>query len=629
MEQVLYEDERWPMPIGMVQKIMQDESCITLPSLKPLPKKPPPLFYVSLKDMDNGKEYMHPELLDTLQDYQLHFLDCPLLKNVDLTRETEPFPMLPLPIEEGMGPVSMATFTMRCGKTFKVTAVPGTNLGNVVIYVNSPPLPADQAACNLLYPTSMARRACLRHFAMLGIAHGSGIPVQHVVPATQAADQEAMIDAMQMHGKGAVQCSGQRYDILSGVCQMYELEHTAVTLSLPLVLKHLHFLQFNLDQETTFTYHVMAPTKFAYMVRIPNLGGWEIYYQVNMSAPLKAMEFAYAESRKAANPSNRMRIPSDENSEAFISSLFRGMDLPHSTIVDHEKSILLSQDLMKRINLQLRVLSLDLAGKVVSAQPKEWLPEIFYIKMQEKGMEFLKKDILDKTVQMAERLSIQTSRPLLQYLLLQCSLEPIPLSMPRAVLPIGFVLHTMLQAFMGCVGDVYDFCKPENKQVEKVSNFITLLKTTKQKSFASVDQKFLPIILKSCMECPPMSWWERTQNSLLITNWDSTEVTPSVYICTTFLYHTQKFSSYFPAGLFPQLQPKQWGALVSEACRTKDELHKAKETCNALCTLNPSRFRKADPSEEKSQRRYEYCLAVAYLMLRGTALGDMQALQAM
>ena len=655
----MYEEEKRTLPVKLVQEIMQDEICAVLPALKEVQEPKISLFYIALRDMDTQQEYMYPEPLDTLVNYQVYFLSCNLMKNIDFTRETEPFPLLRPPGKNGMGPVTLETFRLpSCNKIFQITVVsaPATQDGNITIFVKSPPLPITYAHFTALYPSSMERRACLRHYAMLGLALASNMGSRKggglsTVPPMTAHMTELLQDAVLQHGDSAVQSKGLHYDILSGVCKMYDVQCTAASSSLPLVLKYLSFLQFNLEEDASFTYHIMAPNKFSYMVHIPDLGGWEIYYQLNMCTSLEALEYAFAESK---TPSvDRLRIPQDEKStELFISDLFRKrLSLDPFRF---EKSALLSQGMLEKIFKQRKLLQDKQSGNNntnVGLHPADWDPDTFYDMMQIKGMDFLQRDILNKGEVYATFYSVQKARPLLQGMLSFFAARrrtssvhsaiPFP-AVNTANLPdVETILQIALDCFIGCVGDVWDHIPVPNEaqQPEKKAELILqMLSKQKKDSYLSIQNAYIPIILRACMECPPISWWERTLNHLQITDStaDKLPVPPSTLICTTFLFHTSKFASYFPSPFFLTHHDSQedqgwWEHLVEEASISKPELSVAKEAYLSLCVETKDRYKHPIFTQEENaqSRRLDYCYAIAYLMLVGNAQERIKAIKIM
>jgi hypothetical protein len=187
----------------------------------------------------------------------------------------------------------------------------------------------------------------------------------------------------------------------------------------------------------------------------------------------------------------------------------------------------------------------------------------------------------------------------------------------------------MLEAFVGCVYDAYDAFTAALRGSRKVQQFLDLLRVQKNQAYATVDRVYLPIILKSCMEVPPIVWWKRVAERMTIHNNDPT-VEPNAprgtFLITTFLFHTAKFPSFFPSALFPAINAN-WDALVEEAALTHQGLYQFKSKYDAVMANDPNRYRGIYGDDEKALRREEYCSAVAYLMLLGNAAARLQAIQ--
>ena len=616
----MYQEERWALPAKAVQQIMQNETCTVLPPLfTPCLKKQ---FYVVLKDVDTQQEYMHPDPVKTLDSYQLHFFDCYLLKTVDLTKETDTFPPLHIPGENGMGPVTLETFHLKnSGRTFSVSAFAAPEaLNDITIFVKSPDLPLKYENFQALYTTSIERRACLRHFAMLGLATAYNMQITPMqAPSIPPEMQEMAKDAALQHGDDAVQNSkGVYHNVLSGVCPMHQLERTAASVSLPVVIQNLFFLQFNLD-DTPVRYHILAPNKFAYMVHVPNLGGWEIYYQVNMNAPLQALQYAFLGSLEDSILNSRSAQRFDKT-EAFVSSLFAAMSLRAQ-----EKSELISKMMISKILDQKQKLADALKAKPTAmSEPKDWAADVFYDKMLIKGMEFLQKDILNQTKIYQNYTSMQDARPLLQYLLTfyenrglvyaQPNGQPPVLSQPFSVVKI---LKIALQACMGCLEDVWKEFASGADIPAKVKGFLDILQQNPDAPSPFIQTEIIPIVIRACMQCPSTNWYEHASHLLGNPQGLPKTSSVSVQLARTFLHNSENFESFFPYDLFfdPALKikdkKKMWIERVKQACMEDQTLAQAKQLYVALQTLQADRY---DPADEK-KREMDYCMAVGYSML--------------
>ena len=629
----LYQEENWSLPVRVVQQIMQDETSMVLPPLDAADEPASTAYWIAIADMDTQQEYIHPEPLKSLANYQIYFLNsCDLMKNIDFANEMggELFPPLKPPGKNGMGPVTMELIRLpSCGKLFKVTVVAAPKNGNLTLYVKSPPLPTTYPDYTALCTTSMQRRACLRHYAMLGLARGSQMHIHHTQQEEPAQDKKEMSkmiqDAILRHGDAAVQNKGMHCDIISGVCTMHELERTAASVSLPLVLKYLCFLQFNLEEDAPFSYHIMAPNKCSYMVHIPNVGGWEVYYQVNMNASLEALEFAFAESQSPGT--DRLQLSQkNEKSEAFVSRLFQNLSLQ-----PYEKSVLLSKNIFAKIMNQKNQIEQKYAADVVHADPSVWDANTFYDMMQLKGMDFLQQDILSRGQVYDTYSSVQKAKPLLRYLsaFFQGNVKKEDhISMPRET-----ILHIALDAFMGAVGDTWDNIKAKKTKTE---SFLQLLANDKKDAYLSVDTAYLPFMIKACLDCPSVVWWQRLVQHVQANNNNDPAsgdggTRPSTLLCTTFLFHSSKFSSFFPRALLTT--EGNWEQAIDQACMANEELNNAKNAYITLCNADKKGGRYKNqlltPEENDERKRFDYCSAIAYLMLLGNAEDKLKAMKAL
>ena len=92
----MYEEESRTLPAQFVQQIMQDDSCVAVPLMNSITGTGK-LYYIAIRDMQTQQEYMHPTPLSSLDNYQIHFLNCPLLRAYDMSTEIKSFPSLKSP----------------------------------------------------------------------------------------------------------------------------------------------------------------------------------------------------------------------------------------------------------------------------------------------------------------------------------------------------------------------------------------------------------------------------------------------------------------------------------------------------------------------------------------------------
>lgn len=663
----MYDEESWKMPITIVQKIMQHESCVAIPMMQPVTTQK--LYYVAIRDMDTQQEYMHPDPIASLDNYQVHFLNCPLLRACDMSVEIKAFPLLKNPGEMGMGPVSMELVKFKSGKLLKITAVASPGEDNITVFMESPPLPMNESQYHQMYPTSMDKRFCLMRYSMLSLAEDVGMDLEphDAKDISVGLSTEERKDIELQHGKDVLAGNGVRTYVLSGSCSMYEREPTAATVSLPMVLKYLYFLQFNLDRsDTDLTYHIMAPNKFVYMVHLPNVAGWKIYYQVNMNASYEALQYAFAESQSLADITRMMRHQT--TSDSIVSNMLGRMTLNMMTL----KSSLVLDKLLRSLGVSKQTLQ-DSSSQ--ENQPpgggrkgkKREKVEAFQSEMRMEGLKLLEKDILQLQAEYRTLNAMQEARPLLQYLISffttlglnrtnhQAAL--LQVSVP-AMMTTHQILAISLEAFQGCVEAVWDDCKkPDDQQddVAHVQEFLEILRTRAKDCFAFMNADYIPIILNGCMRCPPKAWWEIIANNCSVHDpLPAPPVNINACLCSTLLYASHMYATYFPSSLFwdpkesmskKKVQEK-WEEVLSNALLPNSAVLIAKNCFTKLCTFDKDRFVVDHPeivvvdgaaspdvklkiSEMKQKRKKDYCMAISYLMLRGNAEADIANLKIM
>jgi hypothetical protein len=626
-----FQEESWALPSPVVQEIMQDETCVALPPLKPLTAPASPQYMVSLRNLHSQQEYTHPKPITSLQHYNLYFINCYLLADVNLLAEQTPFPILTPPGANGAGPVTVALMQLQ-GRDFRVTVVQAPPPdANLALMARSPPLPSGLQQFHDSCLTSPERKACLRHFAASALARGLGLSVERrnagpggAVPPDDSELADLMLSAQLVHGAGAQQALGARYDIVSGGCVMHELERSAASVSLPLVLRYLYFLQFSLqDEQEAVSYHILAPTKTSYMVHIRGLGGWEAYYLVNMHATWEACQAAFLTSRKK----EAQLVPAVgqfHSPEAFVTSLLQRMHVMGSTA---DRTELLRDTFMVHIMTQLQALQAVL--EALPAAETE-TPEVFYAKMQQRGLQAVQRELLDKKSVYSNYVDMERARPLLGYLTLHAkslsgrgrSQPPVP--PPSTTLSVDRILAIALEAFTYCVMDVW-YKQGNQSSTQQAVEFMKLLNATRR-AYVTIDHDLLPILMQTCAASPCSGWWEHTLKHLTPRG-DAKHIKAaggclSLLLCNTLLYHAEHFTSLFPERLFPADVAKDlpsWAGLIDEVCEShpKQNLGVAKANYERLCGADSNCFNAYKFTQQRIQRRFHYCRAVALGMLYG------------
>jgi hypothetical protein len=291
----LFAEETHTLSGQWIREVMEDDLCMGLPRLKAVDDTFQRRYFVSLKSLDTQEEYMHPRPLNTLTGYQNYLLNCYLFERQQHAVAGGVFPILKLPGQNGVGPVSMENFELMNGARFQAVAVvDGGEMGNMAVFVRSPQLPSSMEALNVLWPSKNQKLVCSNHFGVVGLlTHAFGASVQWARegqndgldmagPANSTDGADLVLANLLIHGKEAVSPLQRQRSCLSGATQLFELERTAGSVSLPLVLRHLHWLQFIAQDEARVPYRIIAPNKFAYAVHMPNVFGWEIFFSVNI-----------------------------------------------------------------------------------------------------------------------------------------------------------------------------------------------------------------------------------------------------------------------------------------------------------------------------------------------------------
>jgi len=590
-----------------------------------------------MKSLDTQREYMHPQPFSTLQGYNIYFLNCYLLEEYDTLVSQSLFPTLKEPGSNGVGPVSVEEFQLRNGARFQIIAVvaPEIDQGNICVHVSSPLMPVSVEAFNTMHPRGHQKGTCMLNFGVLGLlenAYGDGDSIEIETeagtnayvnggPATNASTEDDVLVALLTHGGSAVAPMGGRRAKLTGMAKMFEIERTAGSVSLPLVLRHLHWLQFSLDDEANVPYRIVAPNKFAYAVHMPNVCGWEIYYAVNMKATYHELVNLFTQTR--------IRLPLLSQSNG---SLIFNQQVVSSTNSKPKAWQVGSKSTERHIGFFMEKLEASISsckpglGPMPIESPDSWPEQDFFKRMQIVGLQNIKKNLVNRTQVLSEYMAIEKAKPLLQFLssfyerfgsrthqsqILDNSMSP-------------FSVEDMLllahKACMGCAIALWDRL-PGGHPIDskrRANEFITLLKTDLKDCGFSIDYEMLPILFKCCMNRPVLQWWEVAQEHVRVQNAPSSvQISGSVLniacICTTFLYHSKRLSSYFPQVLFPDYANTSWKRLVDEACDAKPDLNKAREMFKVLQTIDNKRYKDSMPF----RRKLEYCAAVGFAMLMG------------
>ena len=253
-------------------------------------------YLVALCNLDTGEQHLHPRGVERLTQWQLHFLDQPLLRRVDLVQE---------PAFPALEPPSATCWTQtpvfrKAGARFVAVAVlapeaaiPAPRQDVVELFLCSPPLPADHASFLAAAPTSQHRRALATHHALAALARHAGFNV-----FGGGAEEEGTAtasgggggggggeDAGLLHGDAVLFVSRTAPSRLRGAFVSNDAEDAAGSAVVPLALRHCRFLLPALGRGRV-AYEIVQPHRYGYAFRVHgSLGGWQLYGTVNLRAP--------------------------------------------------------------------------------------------------------------------------------------------------------------------------------------------------------------------------------------------------------------------------------------------------------------------------------------------------------
>lgn len=617
----MYNEEISFLSADQALRIMQDEVSLVLPSIKHTmvdSERGTSEYNLVLKDMVSGQEYMHPESVTSLDNWHCLFVDCPLLQGVDFVSHAFPDLLLLSPPSHDVA-VLARTFTIR-SRTFKltVTRAPLSPQSPVTFYaLSTADLPIHYTAFEAKFPTSAKRKACLRQYAILALLSSKGLDAVPLAKGIPIINDEFMIQQLTLeHSTNLFHGVGTKSYQASGWFEMQERETTAASASLPLLLKHLYFLQFTLGGKA-IEYHIKAPNKYAYMVRLRDVGGLEIYYQVNMNASLVAMQNAFAQSSLTPRPPPYA---------------------PRKTASSSSSSILQQKFLIKTIQDQqneLRAIFQDTDSKEISLESMEEEPYVSYMKFT--GLDILLREISGEALFRNRMADKQSAKKVLEALLTVYAQKKAPTT---ASVSQEECLKTMCMVLMGAVGDMWDNLnhatggeeEDDEDDTKKPAALIKLLsKTLGDAHYLRIkDAALLPVLVRSCLGSDPYEWWERFVAICDIQGVDRNKLNvedeeKSAYFCASLLYHPERYSTLFPSSLLlpssnqPAAVPvdkDQWISLVDSASSMDKDLGNMKEASEDLLGGKKESIQNKILSDKGARRLY-YVRAVAFLMLLG------------
>ena len=393
------------------------------------------------------------------------------------------------------------------------------------------------------FKTSARRKGCLKQYATLALLEGKGAQVISTANGMPDAEEHMIQQLSLEHGTHIFQGVGTKAYQVSGWFEMQEREPTAATSSLPLLLKHLYALQFTLNAPVH--YHIIAPNKYAYMVWLRNVGGLEIYYQVNMNASLGAMQNVFSTSA---------------SSRSIASSL--PLTCASSAITPVQQSVLL--DIMQKQMLKHQGAN----------EPNNMTEEEYVSYMKLNGLDLLRKTLTDTALFQKRLVDSQTAKKVLETLLTSYTLNKGPLQVSQEI-----CLKILSMAFMGLVSDVWESLEGINEERKPEALVRLLTKTLKDSRFLRPRDtaRMMPVLVRGCLECSPYKWWERF---VALCDVQEEEREKASLVCSSILYHGSKYKALLPSLFTSNFLP--WEGTVDAACAAEKELGNLKEAYEAL-----------------------------------------------
>ena len=574
-------------------RIMQDDSSLALPAIKPLVLTEPGSsgYFLVLRDLQTNREYMHPEAVASLDNWHCFFVDCPLMQGLDFVSPLTSHSAFPLNLSPPStdSAVMVRTFNMR-DRSFKltVTRAPPSDEGSpIVCYVlTTSVLPVNYAVFERACGTSVQRKACMARFAVLPLLESKGLQIETVSKGMPEDADALLLHQLSLeHGPQIFHGMSTKGYQGSGWFSMHEREATAGSSSLPLLLKHLSFLQYTLKGPVH--YCIKAPNKYAYMVWLRDVGGLEIYFQVNMHASLPAMQNAFAGS--SAPPGG---------GKIYTSSMQRG-----------NSSLLQKNHLLETIREQMD----QLRGVIPSLELDTLNENDFVAHMKYTGLDIMRRAMESESITQQRAADNKVARRVLESFSAGSGATERP--------SLGEVLKTACLVLMGIVIDAWDNLSTVEEKDRPAALIALLAKELGDTHYCRFkDIALLPVLVSSCMDCSPYKWWERFATLCEIQGPKKASIQEnekSAYLCASILYHQGKYSRLFQLDLGTG---EEWSKRVEDACGSDTELAAMKESYEGLL-----KSRLDDVNE--GVRRLHYVRAVAFIMLVGEGSEKLQRLK--
>ena len=255
-------------------------------------------YFITVKNISSKEEYMYPKPVESLDLWQVLFINHPIFAGIDVAVEPD-FPELQAPATHDL---------WSCTRMYKkrdhweiyvsiiphdapLDKIPSLGTDCVFVHLRSPDLPTCNEAFLSRFTTVHERRECTKQFAMLAMARSilteSGLQskLHMATDAAQPSDRDkssASLAASMVHGDAILQPKRSMHMTFYGGFVSNLNEPTCGSVVLPQLLRHLSFLLPLLKQDDGLMYNVSAPHRYGYALQIPNLSGWSVSAAVNM-----------------------------------------------------------------------------------------------------------------------------------------------------------------------------------------------------------------------------------------------------------------------------------------------------------------------------------------------------------
>jgi len=263
-------------------------------------------YYVTIKNLSTGEEYMHTEPVgtDDLENWLLLFIHHPICSDINMAKEQE-FPKLRKP---GISELWKKTHMKVNGEKWEMVVTlarqasslsetPDFTTDCVVFYLKSPKLPLTFQTYSTKFNHMHSRKECQLQFGMLALAQkllkDAGLTELKRNNTSMNITQKNAVVATIIHGDSIYSRRDIAGSVFYGAFASNVQEPTCGSAVLPQLFKYLHFLLPILQPNELIRYNIASPHRYGYALHIPNLAGWSVAASVNMLGCPSAIEGAF------------------------------------------------------------------------------------------------------------------------------------------------------------------------------------------------------------------------------------------------------------------------------------------------------------------------------------------------